>query len=225
MSDTRTQGVLGDTIPGHDSQRQYQQDQQQQQQHVPIPVPPSPTLTNPDMILPVDEGERESSTPSPPFRLPSLSHLEAFYGNQQQQQQLLRNELSAGDSNASIGVAVTYSNGSQQKKSFPRHMSSWTTQDPSRRLSDIGEEDTSSLKGSQVDGNGLEEWDSSSSGSTVGTAGERGQQNGHGVSRGANGNGAPVVETFPSAILSSEAERILENAKKRLTVRANFEII
>ncbi|ODH50830.1 hypothetical protein GX48_02971 [Paracoccidioides brasiliensis] len=37
---------------------------------------PSPTLTNPDMILPYD-GERECSTPSPPFRplkLPSPEH-------------------------------------------------------------------------------------------------------------------------------------------------------
>lgn len=64
------------------------------------------------------------------------------------------------------------------------------------------------LGGPQPDGGDTADW-SSSSDSTVGGSGELAQQNGHATSR---------AEEFPSAILSSEAERILENAKRKLTV-------
>lgn len=64
------------------------------------------------------------------------------------------------------------------------------------------------LGGPQPDGGDTADW-SSSSDSTVGGSGELAQQNGHATSR---------AEEFPSAILSSEAERILENAKRKLTL-------
>ncbi|KAJ0424638.1 hypothetical protein BJY00DRAFT_276052 [Aspergillus carlsbadensis] len=111
-------------------------------QHPPPPIPPSPTLSNPDMILPFDENERENSTPSPPFNLPSLSNLQSFY----------ETRTSTNYSNGySLDPTRTHNNGAgagaapraqQQKKGFPRH--TWTHEGhdaASRRLSDIGEED------------------------------------------------------------------------------------
>lgn len=232
-------------------------DETEHQQHgPPPPIPPSPTLTNPDMILPFDEGERESSTPSPPFKqLPSLSHLQAFYGGVRQM----------NESDGAPGQPY-----SRVQKNFPRHTWLHEGQDmASRRLSDIGEEEVpsprlgppiglppSGLANSTTHGQTEEKepgaWSSSSS--TISGASDRNgskTQNGyaasrdgggvdlHGVNqalnavpRGDDGGSqsntqkkmAPVAEEggpgdeFSSAILSSEAERILDNAKKRLTV-------
>lgn len=231
-----------------------------EQNRPPPAVPPSPTLTNPDLILPWEGSEREISPPSPPFNLPSLSHLQASYGME------LPNE-STGD------MAQTF--GRLQVNS-PRHMFFHDGIDAaSRRLSDIGEEEVPSLAQSGVPmnrtpGNVLKSriargqmesetdkengaWSSSSS--TVSGASERNGtkgQNGyaasrdggginlHGVNKALDANpgdegddprsnrdnkmtpaveGGGPGEDFSSAILSSEAERILDNAKKRLTVR------
>lgn len=232
----------------------------------PPPVPPSPTLTNPDMILPYDDGERESSTPSPPFKLPSLSHLQAFYGMRLQNEPGL--DPSMGD--VQNGAAFNRS----QMKTPPRRI--WMYDDPaSRRLSDIGEEDVPSpSRPEDMSGNlpvhlggeppilytqvkenstgGSEAWSSSSS--TISGTSERNGPEGqtpyaasraglgvnlHGVNEALDAssggesdaptssihqNKMPVTEEggpgdeFSSAILSSEAERILDNAKKRLTV-------
>ncbi|GES58954.1 hypothetical protein ATEIFO6365_0003023700 [Aspergillus terreus] len=233
----------------------------------PPPIPPSPTLSNPDMILPFDQNERESSTPSPPFNLPSLSHLQSFYENRP-----VPNDY---------GVEVTRNNaqpgGSWRQKTYPRH--TWLHEGhdaASRRLSDIGEEDTSSptylggfAKNSHVphaariarspklqlpdhtEAREAAEWSSSSS-STVSAPSESPMDgNTHSESgvaaeahnsesfplrdtvralqQGVNGDpsrlsvistteeGGPADE-LSSVILSSEAERILENAKKRLTL-------
>ncbi|KAL4893955.1 hypothetical protein BDV59DRAFT_19260 [Aspergillus ambiguus] len=232
----------------------------------PPPIPPSPTLSNPDMILPFDQTERESSTPSPPFNLPSLSHLQSFYENRP-----VPNDY---------GVDVTRHNaqmaGGWRQKTYPRHTWLHEGHDASRRLSDIGEEDTSSptyLGGfarnlhaphtapvvkprvlpvaDPVEMREAAEWSSSSS-STVSGASESpmdGQSNPEytpvaedqytenfplketvrALQQGVNGDPARLStmstteeggpgDELSSVILSSEAERILENAKKRLTL-------
>ncbi|EAW07791.1 uncharacterized protein ACLA_025080 [Aspergillus clavatus NRRL 1] len=222
----------------------------QHPQPAPI-IPPSPTLSNPDMILPFDEGERESSTPSPPFNLPSLSHLQGFYE---------RKPLPSlpGANNPAPGQLLPPSNWSQ-KKNFARHAWASDTRDVSRRLSDIGEEDASSsspprkggysgsltvtsrgpgpkLASSPVlYGRGEKEarengaW-SSSSGSTISGASESSLR--EEASNRADPAKDEIVQlgvesaveqkgpddALSSAILSSEAERILENAKKKLTL-------
>ncbi|KAL2872060.1 uncharacterized protein BJX67DRAFT_98069 [Aspergillus lucknowensis] len=231
-------------------------------QHPPPPIPPSPTLSNPDMILPFDENERENSTPSPPFNLPSLSNLQSFYETR---------------TNYSNGYSLDPTRNSApgaQKKAYPRHTWMHERHDAaSRRLSDIGEEDNTSpfrnggiMRNSQVISQrdsvsaspvSVREADdretgtySSSSGSTVsgtsetssfdGTKGradyaalqesrvssrsdrritpvpsDGGQSNANTAST--NDEAGPD-EDLSSAILSSEAERILENAKKRLSL-------
>ncbi|KAL4941322.1 hypothetical protein BDV06DRAFT_223218 [Aspergillus oleicola] len=233
-------------------------------QHPPPVIPPSPTLSNPDMILPFDDNERENSTPSPPFNLPSLSHLQSFY------------ESRTNYSNANGYNNLDPARGSApraQKKAFPRHTWMHEGHDAaSRRLSDIGEEDAAStyrnsvLRNSQVSGMSrgsrvlespaeIHELDaenrahSSSSNSTIsgasdtsswdGTKGhapdyvaaqesrgsrsdrERRAAPGQGQSSvkapAANEEGGPD-EDLSAVILESEAERILENAKKRLSL-------
>lgn len=267
----------------HDMLRSASKDdgQHHHPHHSQPPIPPSPTLSNPDMILPFDEGERESSTPSPPFNLPSLSNLQSFY-----QGRPLPNQY--GPDNAAddtpIGLAWSLNGNNrppQQKKSFPRH--TWTHEghDASRRLSDIGEiveeeyspphfaeSPMSRAAVSRASGSRLPDspilpreseddarretgtWSSSSS-STVSAPSEGGQDQkvdqttGHSLHMGVNdvqlddnrsededqdqdqhprSNIVPVAgrkgpgDEFSSVILSSEAERILDNAKKRLTV-------
>ncbi|KAA8652077.1 hypothetical protein EYZ11_005565 [Aspergillus tanneri] len=237
----------------------------------PPPIPPSPTLSNPDMILPFDQKERESSTPSPPFNLPSLSHLQSFYGSQQY-------PADFGGDATEDGIHAPANR--PQKKGFPRHTWQHEGHEAGRRLSDIGEEDASSathLSGLSVRNPGVIEHDdglagsplphrveetenqdtgtwSSSSSSTISGASEASSQetkvraNGPAVSHevhsmghdqlrekvraietGTNGDssrlsvvstteeGSPVDE-MSSVVLSSEAERILENAKQRLTL-------
>ncbi|KAL2817824.1 hypothetical protein BJX63DRAFT_94116 [Aspergillus granulosus] len=261
-------------------------------QHPPPPIPPSPTLSNPDMILPFDENERENSTPSPPFNLPSLSNLQSFY----------ETRTSNYSNGYSLDPTRSNNNGGgalrpQQKKGYPRH--TWTHEGhdaASRRLSDIGEEDyttssspfrhggggpgmkapevivgklaSSSAQASPVlvretaaaaaaaAGEDPEtRTHSSSSSSTISGASETSSWDGtkgrtdyvaSQESRGprserraaatapsarpnggqslsanptpANEEGGGPDEDLSSAILSSEAERILENAKKRLSL-------
>ncbi|RHZ46374.1 uncharacterized protein CDV56_100694 [Aspergillus thermomutatus] len=221
----------------------------QHQQPPPI-IPPSPTLSNPDMILPFDVGERESSTPSPPFNLPSLSHLQAFYENKPLP------SLPGTDSSHGAPYPPSIR---PQKKNFPRHTWLQDSRDASRRLSDIGEEDAGSSphKGGGSGNLGLasrgsapklasspvlyeqgeketrdhKAW-SSSSGSTVGAVSElslrevtKNDSDGSGALTSEEVQGVTSVaeekgpdDEFSSAILESEAERILENAKKKLTL-------
>ncbi|PKY07575.1 hypothetical protein P168DRAFT_316067 [Aspergillus campestris IBT 28561] len=253
-------------------------DEGRHRQQLPIIIPPSPTLSNPDMILPFDQTERESQTPSPPFNLPSLSHLQAFYENR-----AAPIDYGADAGSAASAAAGPYTVTRAQTKGFPRHTWVHEGHDPTnRRLSAIGEEDSSSPTrvggfGGNVQGGsqgrwlavsplsrpGAEEsenkdagsWSSSSS-STVSAAsetssheGSRSRQNGQAapqenrslehrqiheavraIKEGAKGGGVSdpkAVSTtqegggadeLSSVILSSEAERILENAKKRLTL-------
>jgi hypothetical protein len=214
----------------------------------PPEIPPSPTLTNPDMILP-DDGERQSSTPSPPFQLSSDTHmLQATGGN-----------------------AYYHSNGStaQAVGSYRPPPSRWTYDGHAhgRPLSDIGEEEYQpsppSFKGRYTSEryNGKSDTDSIGSGSTISAGSQqrrqqqqqqKQQENLHTAesrdqeadldskrssfaSQGsieraraqtsdalASGPLQSPEEEGPSAILSSEAERILENAKRRLTVSRAF---
>lgn len=245
----------------------------------PGPVPPSPTLTNPDMILPYDENERESSTPSPPFGLSA--------GPSNIQQSLLpRNHYfqrsTGGGKNADIsageiGVAISMPSGNE-KKTFPRNMWTYEGHEPGRPLSDIGEEEDSgspemSREPNQStyamsQSNGVaghagseqrqdDERSSSSASSSTVSAGSDHRQwdkfkprgSAEGAQQGKNGAGSQGVtqdngesgrysdtgyrsgssmtsieeedasgDETASVILSSEAERILENAKRRLTV-------
>lgn len=227
---------------------------------------PSLTLTDPDMILPYDGSERESSTPSPPSQLVYLSNLNARYNS--------------ADPHAGA------STGSRSKKNFSRH---WTHDEGSstsaRRLSDIGEElsparvggfeDQTAEQNDQVlreqstapetkdNANANAVWSSSSS--TVSAGSRRPSREVTSPQNVNNASPIPVEPTpapapasaavpnpdqnenkpgvpdssviasaakgkgpgdeFSSAILSSEAERILENAKKRLTVRGDLHSI
>ncbi|KAJ5152037.1 hypothetical protein N7492_010332 [Penicillium capsulatum] len=213
---------------------------------------PSLTLTDPDMILPYDGSERESSTPSPPSQLVYLSNLNARYNSADPQ---------AG------------SNAPRPKKNFSRH--AWNTEEGSsnRRLSDIGEElspariggfdDEPARASPQVLASSpvLPEYTApetkenvawSSSNSTVSAGSHQpsrevtSPQNVNNVNNTATpapvepapissedevkpgipdssviasaAKGKGPGDEFSSAILSSEAERILENAKKRLTL-------
>ncbi|KAI3010702.1 hypothetical protein CBS147346_1467 [Aspergillus niger] len=220
------------------------------------------------MILPFDPNERESSTPSPPFNLPSLSNLQSFYENRTAPDDFEDQARGVG----SAGIALSY--GSRpQKTGFSRRMWPNEVQDPSRRLSDIGEEDSVSsspahmrtlpflsqagrMTGSPVsqretaeaEAREMAAWSSSSS-STISGASDSSQdaakdrqksrgtvQNPHQVPEGVrsaidslegNGSTPSLMATtekggsgveLSSAVLSTEAERILENAKKRLTL-------
>ncbi|KAL1985754.1 hypothetical protein VTN96DRAFT_7376 [Rasamsonia emersonii] len=234
----------------NDQSRQQDGDNHSQQQDLPE-VPPSPTLTNPDMILP-EEGERESSTPSPPFRLPSLSDMQ--FG--QPHASGFRSALNYGGATPSTQIGVAVSTPSRPPRS------AWTYEGhaPSRPLSDIGEEDIQSSpprsRGSDWNsgaengqGRNAEESETGStrSSSTISARSGQGRWDGY-ESRSTESNrdeqsgsnedpaiqdsveaarakaGAALVygasndDDSSSAILSSEAERILENAKKRLTL-------
>lgn len=230
-------------------------------------VPPSPTLTNPDMILPFDHDERESSTPSPPFNLPTLEQLQSLHRRQ-----------ASGDSlvdGSQIGVAIS-SQDRPDTRPFPRPRWPFEGHEAtSRRLSAIGEEDSASpeqvkrrtsglaqhathakrgLTGSpafrraadeqhrHMDGETVRS--ASSSSSTVsanGSGSGSGSASSHGGTRQSedwespndNSTGEHLRNSImsvsekdgpkedpSSAILSTEAERILENAKKRLSVCA-----
>ncbi|KAH8693171.1 hypothetical protein BGW36DRAFT_325936 [Talaromyces proteolyticus] len=210
----------------------------------PLETPPSPTLTNPDMILPF-ENERESSTPSPPFRFTSSEHVSQT--NNQSAGYHEPDYNNRGDPNLQPGGMG--SNGNRP----PRLRWTYEGHAPSRPLSDIGEEDLQALSPA-VGGTFPKEArdvhhkdvDSSSdgSGSTIsaggGQLGWSAQDNQHlsvqpdskrnsyasqssieaarAKASDALVSGVSQPEEDSSAILSSEAERILENAKKRLTL-------
>jgi hypothetical protein len=239
------------------------------------------------MILPFDENERENSTPSPPFNLPSLSNLQSFYETRTNTN--YSNGYSLDPTRSHNNDSGAAPRAQQQKKGYPRH--TWTHEGhdaASRRLSDIGEEDYNSSSSSpfrnrgggagkrptrvmipQRDSGSVQaspvsvreaaavdepetRTNSSSSNSTIsGTSetsswdGTKGRadyvasQESHGTrsdrraaapvwpngAQASSANAPPANEEkggpdedLSSAILSSEAERILENAKKRLSV-------
>lgn len=257
--------------------------QNQDQDAMPLSVPPSPTLTNPDMILPWDDNERQQSTPSPPFNLPSLESLANMHSSSYGSGQYFQREAdqNAGVDNSQIGVAISMPS-RPEKKVFPRNMWLYEGHEPSRPLSEIGEEDdvspppsrgregvhltvpqsNSSSRSSSATArysrgeDERSESRSSASSSTISAGSNNTVQlsrrvqnadthpegNGSGIQRAQQENGesgrysatgsktdgsaggttsieeASNADDSSSVILSNEAERILENAKRRLTV-------
>ncbi|KAJ9205894.1 hypothetical protein DTO164E3_1147 [Paecilomyces variotii] len=240
-------------------------DQNQDQDVMQISVPPSPTLTNPDMILPWDDTERQQSTPSPPFNLPSLeslANMHSSYGGQYFQGDANQN---AGADNSQIGVAISVP-ARPEKKVFPRTMWLYEGHEPGRPLSEIGEEDdnspppsrgregyhltvpqsnSSSRSSSATARDERSESRSSGSSSTVSAGTQQGSRTVPGLqsiqSTETNGSGIHHIQQengergrhadtgskadeegngddASSAILTNEAERILENAKRRLSL-------
>ena len=240
-------------------------------------APPSPTLTNPEMILPYDDDERESSTPSPPFDLPPRSDMHGNRSFSEDSQTNFNGSDNMDTLDVNVGVAVSLPGRP------PRGKWGYEGYAHGRPLSDIGEEDSQlsppSSRGSDQNTvrNGdfassptvpphhgyKEEYDSctSRSSSTIsarsgqgrlkttdgqngdeanfklddsedlamqqflGERVERSNDNGTGSAR--SESSTPSIEEdegsfneddSSSTILSTEAERILENAKKRLTV-------
>lgn len=226
---------------------------------------PSLALNDPDMILPFDGSERESSTPSPPSQLVYLSNLNARYNPNDP-----HNNSGAG------GVGSAVSTNTRPKKNFSRN---WSHEDigvaNTRRLSDIGEElsptraeefdkepeqsqvaeEGSATPRGQTGSPDTKENDSNSSTPQANAGSARSPKEGGlasphvaheaAVSPAVSQKASPAQsqgelpnaalpagnaiasaavtakgpgEDFSSAILSSEAERILDNAKKRLTV-------
>ncbi|PGH14172.1 hypothetical protein AJ80_06041 [Polytolypa hystricis UAMH7299] len=114
---------------------------------------PSPTLTNPDLILPY-EGERESSTPSPPFRplqLPSPTHISYLSNNALDNGGGVGHAVVVTNMNpADIGVAVSLSLPEKGKlvssSSGGLRSNNWMYggHEAGPPLSDIGEEDAMS---------------------------------------------------------------------------------
>lgn len=211
----------------------------------PLEVPPSPTLTNPDMILP-DDGERQSSTPSPPFQLSSSdAHMlqSGLDPSGRSGGYYHSNESTAHD----VGTAPMSYRPPRPRWTYESHAHG-------RPLSDIGEEDFQPSPPTYGGGytsdqrhSAKSDSDSVGSGSTIGagrkqqpdlaTAGSWGHETNMDSKRSSfasqtsmeraraqasnaldSGALQTSEEDSTSAVLSSEAERILENAKRRLTV-------
>lgn len=216
----------------------------------PPEIPPSPTLTNPDMILP-DDGERQSSTPSPPFQLSSSDA------------HMLQSDLQSTGGNGYYhsNASTAHSVGNVSTPNRPPR-SRWTYESHAhgRPLSDIGEEDYqpsppafgaryiseryTGKSDSGSDGSGSTISASSQQQLVLHTAESGGRETELDSKRSSlasqssieraraqasdalvSGPPQPSEEDSSSAILSSEAERILENAKRRLTVSHAFSIV
>lgn len=119
-----------------------------------LTLPPSPTLTNPDMILPY-ESERETSTPSPPFepmQLPSPPDFRHLQDRDQEKSLHSQSEDQNRDQDLSnrttdeIGMAVSLPARQDNKRpSPPRNLWALGGHQVGPPLSDIGEEDASSV--------------------------------------------------------------------------------
>lgn len=195
---------------------------------------PSLTLTDPDMILPFD-GERESQTPSPP-QIAYLSHINSRYENPTpRKKNFSRHAWTHDDVNVSrrlsdIGEELSPARsdsfdaeGDEQGREQGHDQegntdnvyssSSSTVSAGSRRASAAKETPESSERDvAPVD----PEIARAQATAVVGSAGSSLPASSAVASAAAEGKGPG--EEFSSAILSSEAERILENAKKRLNV-------
>ncbi|KAJ5767083.1 uncharacterized protein N7511_004699 [Penicillium nucicola] len=190
---------------------------------------PSLTLHDPDMILPY-EGERESQTPSPP-QIAYLSHLNSrnydpnapMAVGSRQKKNFSRSAWTHEDVNVSrrlsdIGEELSparsdnFETGDSHESSSPdeheaESSSSSTVSAGSRRASETRpvDRDLAAAQAEVV----------KAQASVVGASPTLAASNSV-ASAAAEGKGPG--EEFSSAILSSEAERILENAKKRLNL-------
>lgn len=201
---------------------------------------PSLTLPDPDMILPFD-GERESQTPSPP-QIAYLSHINSRqYDNApalpRQKKNFSRHAWTHDDVNVSrrlsdIGEELSparsenfdtdsggYAEQEQgqdqdagNKENAAYSSSSSTISAGSGRTSASKE-----VEQSERDITPVDEIARAQATAVVGSAGHSSLPASSAVASAA-AEGKGPGEEFSSAILSSEAERILENAKKRLNV-------
>ncbi|KAJ5382944.1 hypothetical protein N7517_000855 [Penicillium concentricum] len=208
---------------------------------------PSLTLSDPSMILPY-EGERESQTPSPP-QIAYLSHLNSRQSDQngsmsapgRQKKNFSRHAWTHDDVNVSrrlsdIGEELSparlgFGDSDEQLASSPllhdddqnRDNAAWSSSNStisagSRRASasrDVAEAHNGRDE-SPVD----PEVARAQATAVVATAGGSSVPASNAVASAA-AEGKGPGEEFSSAILSSEAERILENAKKRLNLMEN----
>lgn len=207
---------------------------------------PSLTLTDPDMILPY-EGERESQTPSPP-RIAYLSHLNsrqpdhnASMSAPRQKKNFSRHAWTHDDVSVSrrlsdIGEELSpdrsegfgdsdehelasspllHERDDQNKDNAAWSSSNSTISAGSRRAS--ASRDVSEAHNGRDESPVHPEVARAQATAVVGTGASSVPASSAVASAAAEGKGPG--EEFSSAILSSEAERILENAKKRLNVR------
>ncbi|CAG8000276.1 unnamed protein product [Penicillium nalgiovense] len=208
---------------------------------------PSLTLTDPDMILPY-EGERESQTPSPP-RIAYLSHLNSRQSDNasmsapRQKKKFSRHAWTHDDVNVSrrlsdIGEELSpdrsegfgdsdehelasspllHGRDDQNKDNAAWSSSNSTISAGSRRAS--ASRDVPEAHNGRDESPVHPEVARAQATAVVGTGDSSVPASSAVASAAAEGKGPG--EEFSSAILSSEAERILENAKKRLNLMEN----
>jgi hypothetical protein len=198
---------------------------------------PSLTLPDPDMILPY-EGERESQTPSPP-QIAYLSHLNSrnydpnapMAVGSRQKKNFSRSAWTHEDVNVSrrlsdIGeeLSPARSDSFDESESGGAHESTsplpgqHEAESSSSSTISAGSRRASEARSPQIDRDvaAAQAEVVKAQASVVGASPTLAASNSV-ASAAAEGKGPG--EEFSSAILSSEAERILENAKKRLNVR------
>ncbi|KAJ5315827.1 hypothetical protein N7476_006134 [Penicillium atrosanguineum] len=204
---------------------------------------PSLTLTDPDMILPYG-SDRESQTPSPPSQLVYLSNLNARYcvdahSNGRPKKNFSRHWANDDVNNrrlSDIGEELSPSRlGGFDEEDSPRDQGTTSSPDTEEQLTapETGEYAGSSSSSTVSAGSTRASTAKQASSPQIAT--EPSPNPAESVNKPGNGDvgktGLPSTvvastaakgkgpgDEFSSAILSSEAERILENAKKRLTL-------
>lgn len=196
------------------------------------------TLTDPDMILPYG-NDRESSTPSPPSQLVYLSNLSARYTEDPYSSSASgsRSKKKYSRHVRSYEEEVNSSRLPNIEETSPRQYG----RDDDKRAQEQGREISTVMNQSSLDSKENLPLTSSNSslrssvsaGSLIAPNGRNSSMNHSGPvdsHKNANGDlpdGSAVASTLKvkapgeehsSVVLSREAERILENAKKRLTV-------
>jgi hypothetical protein len=194
---------------------------------------PSLTLPDPDMILPYG-GERESQTPSPP-QIAYLSHLNSrnydpnapMAVGSRQKKNFSRSAWTHEDVNVSrrlsdIGEELSPSRSDNFDESGGAHESSSPSSQYEAESSSSSTVSAGSRRASEARSPHIDRDEAAAQAevvkaqaSLVGASPSLAASNSV-ASAAAEGKGPG--EEFSSAILSSEAERILENAKKRLNV-------
>jgi hypothetical protein len=199
---------------------------------------PSLTLTDPDMILPFD-SERQSQTPSPP-QIAYLSNLNSrTYDNNAtpRKKNFSRHAWTHDDVSVSrrlsdIGEELSPARSESFDEGYAEpqtqeldagsrdnaaYSSSSSTISAGSRRASASKEHSERERGAETP---VDEVARAQATAVVGSAPSSLPASSAVASAAAEGKGPG--EEFSSAILSSEAERILENAKKRLNVRGCF---
>jgi hypothetical protein len=205
---------------------------------------PSLTLTDPDMILPYDGSERESQTPSPPSQLVYLSNLNARYSgdahasagsrpkknfsrhrssddmNSNRRLSDIGEELSPSQLGGFEGTEGPRDQGLASSPVIKEHLTAHEANDHA------GSSSSSTVSAGSARASSLKQESSPQIAESVNKPENVDTVKGSlpdssAIVSAAKGKGPG--DEFSSAILSSEAERILENAKKRLNVgRASY---